>query len=121
MLYSIANKQMETIPHGNNYKKWRKNLNDNQYVEIMAEFERILNEKDIFNSSYLPGRVWNYPFEYIYEACDENQEEAALFYGLLCWEAVMKSNVRWYFKEKDIDDKVFGTTYWRFEEDKLKQ
>jgi hypothetical protein len=49
---------------------------------------------------------------FIYEACNEKYQDAAFFFGLLMWEAVMKHNENWSFLKYD-ENNIKGMTYFK--------
>lgn len=79
MLYTINKTKIDYIPHKKDYDRWRKNINDKQYSEIMVEMEKVLNAGEVHVSSFIPGSDWNYPYYYIYEACQTEYQDAAFF------------------------------------------
>jgi len=119
MLFNLSQQKIEDIPHKKDYDLWKSRLTDDQYVQIMSKLEEELNTRNVFVSSHIPGKEWDYPLYYIYEACNKHFEHAAYFYGLLLWEAVIRHPAKWYFKPKDEDDAFKGTVYFRHNEDRI--
>ena len=78
----------------------------------MVEMEKVLNRGEIHVSSFIPGSDWDYPYYHIYEACDHEYQDAAFFFGLLMWEAVMKHNDTWSFIKYD-ENNIKGMTYFK--------
>lgn len=101
--------------HQEKYDVWKAKLSDNDYDAIIAELHKIMDEKDIINSSFIPGSDWTGKvYEPIYYACGENEDNAKLFYGLLVWEATQLHSENWMFiKTEDNPDKPSGTTYFK--------
>jgi len=119
MLFNLSQQKIEDIPHKKDYDLWKSRLSDDQYKQVMSKLEEELNVRNVCVSSHIPGKEWAYPFQYIYEACNEHFEHAAYFYGQLLWEAVMIHSARWYFKPKDEGDTFKGTVYFRHNEDRV--
>ncbi len=116
MLFNINKEKIDYIPHKKDYDVWRSRLTDDQHLQIMVEMEKALNGKEVLVSSFIPGNDWDYPYYYIYEACDEDYQNAAYFFGLLMWEAVIRSNDSWCFLKYNDDKKnIKGMTYFRIQ------
>ena len=87
----------------------------------MTEMEKVLSGRDVAVSSFVPGKDWGYPYYYIYEACEEDQQHSAFFFGLLFWEAVQKHPDNWSFQKYDNDKElakaIKGMTYFKIKLD----
>jgi len=92
MLYSIDSQRYVTnIPHKADYKRWRKNISDEDYNKVV---DVLLTEHfgagEIKVSSFLPGHDWSgTPYEAIWYACNQNDFQAALFFGLIVFKTLM--------------------------------
>lgn len=117
MLFTIDREQITRIPHRDDYVRWRQGLTDEEYIQIMEALEKKFNEKELQVSSFIPGSDWDYPYYYIYKACDEHYDNAALFFGLLVWEAAMRHPQNWAFIKNGPDSalSIRGTTYFRID------
>ncbi len=115
MLYDVDQNEHTEMIHSSDYDRWRRRLSDEDHQRVIAALHQIMNENDIFKSSYLPGTNWNgTPYQPIYYAVGESEIDAALFYGLLVWEAVQQHMNEWYFiKQQESDDQPTGMTYFR--------
>jgi len=115
MLYDLKDNQLTHIPHSEEYEQWRARLSDTDYDAIIAELHRIMDENQIFNASYIPGSDWQGTvYQPIYHACDENWDEARLFYGLLVWGAVQLHADDWrFYREERPGRDPIGLTYFR--------
>ena len=116
MLFNLNKDRMTRIPHQDSYKPWRAKLSDGEYYRAVDAINSYIDSQgEVFVSSHIPGPDWtDTPFQPLYIACNKNPDQAALFFGLLVWEAVMKRDDRWCFKpaDKEADD-VIGMTYFR--------
>lgn len=117
MLYDLHENEIKRIPKSRevNYQKWRKKLSNEEYNNAVSEIKRLINGKDNFNSSYLPGKNWlGTPLEPLYHACGKSEEQSGYFFGLLVWEVIIKDSDVWYFKSPDKDsDDPLGKVYFR--------
>jgi hypothetical protein len=96
MLYTIEGSKIETIPHRADHDRLESRLTTDQYSAIIEAIHKAMNCVKIFNASFLPGADWTgTPFMAIYEACGEDQEQAGMMYGLLCWVAVQRHPDEW--------------------------
>lgn len=118
MLYSIGNKikQIKSIPHSTQYRVWKKRLSSTELKAIEADLVARIQGGDVHTSSWIPGKHWGgTPFKPIYSvACNYNEEAAAMCFGLILWEVMMRHPDRWSFGrfEKDGID-IKGLTYFR--------
>jgi hypothetical protein len=119
LLYTIDKERITEIPNKTIYKKWRLELSESQYKEVMKAFEEILDGDDIQVSSLIPEADWDYPFVHIYNACNKDYQSSIYFFGLLMWEAVMKHSATWSFFPKSKKDKTQGTLYFRITLEKI--
>lgn len=105
MLFDIAGRQQRRIPHRSDYQRWRARLSDADHRAIIDHLHQVMDQEEVFNSSFLPGSDWTRTvFQPIYDsACNQNWEQARLFYGLLVWEAAMRHESRWCFLVRDSD------------------
>jgi len=116
MLYAIdSGKIITTIPYPKDYKRWRTKLSDEDHQVIIATLSEKIGDSEIQTSSWMPGKDWtNTPFAPIYDACDSDYESAAMFFGLLVWEAFMHHSDSWgfgHYKLRDIP--IAGLTYFK--------
>jgi len=116
MLFTVDKSKVEYIPHKREYDLWRSRLGDQQHLEIMVELEKVLNEKKVVVSSFVPGKHWENPYAYIYEACDHDEQNSAFFFGLLMWTAVQQHADNWSFQKYDDSERdIKGMTYFKIE------
>ena len=117
MIYSIDTKSEVTdIPHRTEYDIWRKRITDQEYNAIMAALNEKIQGDDIVTSSWIPGSDWtNTVYEPIYfKACRMNEDQAAMFFGLLLWEAVLNRPDYWSFGRYEKDgNPIEGMTYFK--------
>lgn len=117
MLYDIEKNLISYTPHRVDFDRWRRNLTDEDYDAIIDELHQIFDNLDepVFNSSFLPGSIWDETvYQPIYEAVGANEDVAALFYGLIVWEAVRSHEGEWFFvRQNRDDDRPIGLTYFQ--------
>jgi len=115
MLYDPKDNQLTHIPHSEEYEQWRARLSDADYDAIIAELHRIMDEKQSFNASHIPGRDWQGTvYQPIYHACADNWNQARLFYGLLVWIAAQLHADDWHFyREESRGRDHIGLTYFK--------
>ncbi len=113
MLYDISKRLVAYIPHEVDHNRWRNRLTAQEYDDIIEEIWKRVGDQKIFNASFLPGADWTgTPFQTIYEkACDYDEKQAALCYGLFCWVAMQRHGDSWYFYKQEGTN--LGTTYFR--------
>jgi hypothetical protein len=112
MLYDIDNKKHEEIPHKKEYNVFGKRLSDEEHSEIISTIHERIENVEIFNASFIAKSNWeDTPLYAIYLACDEDQEQAGLFYGQLCWEAIQRHPDDWIFYKEE--GSTLGMTYFR--------
>lgn len=114
MLYAIDDKLMASVPHSREYRVWLSRLSTTELDAIRSKLNSMITEKDIHTSSWMPGKDWNGTvFMPIYEkACMKNVDVAAMCFGLILWEIMMKRTDKWVFIKYDRDDRaIVGTTY----------
>lgn len=122
MLYDLNGRRITEIPHRKDYDRWRASLSDTKYLGVINAIHQELDaaiaskgDQAVVKSSWLPGRNWlNTPYHAIYLACNENSDAAKLFYGLLCWDAVMQHAEGWRFFKEDDPTSPKGMTYFRY-------
>lgn len=118
MLYSVeTGKVIKQVPHLNEFNFWRSKLTIEQYDYIIKELNNRLDTNEVHTSSWIPGKDWSdTPFEAIYEACDEDQENAAKFFGLILWETIMNREEYWSFGHYEKNGiPIQGITYFRID------
>ena len=122
MLYDLNGRRITEIPHRQEYDRWRRNVTDANYAGVIEAIHHELDaaiatsgDQAVVKSSWLPGRNWlNTPYHPIYLACGEDFNAARLFYGLLCWDAVMQHAEGWRFYKEDDPTSPTGMTYFRY-------
>lgn len=111
-------KRIQHVPHQPEYGRWRQRLDlidRNAYSRIHARLNERFDDREVDTSSWMPGSDWNAsPFQPIYEACGQDQEAAALFFGLLVWQVAMDRTDHWSFGRYERDGMpIKGMTYFR--------
>jgi hypothetical protein len=87
------------IPHIQDFNTWKKRLSAIEYDRIVEEINKKIEGNEINVAGWLPGPDWSgTPFYPIYiNACKQNYEHSAMFFGLLVWEAMMNRPEKWGF------------------------
>lgn len=115
MLLSVdSGKCITTIPHKKDYDFWMKNLNNNDYKKISDELNSKIDGSDINTSSWIPGSNWiGTVFEPIYYACNQNINQAGMFFGLILFDIMIQRPEMWGFGKYEKDGvPIKGTTYF---------
>lgn len=118
MLINIDDRSPITyIPHQPEYQVWKHRLTEEEYEGLVAKLTERINSDSIHTSSWIPGSDWTgTPYQIIYEkACGEDERQAAFFFGLILWDAVMRHPDTWAMGKYNIDKGILGTTYFRVE------
>ena len=118
-LYSIDPfYQITHIPHRRKFDAWCSGLKAEQLYSIRSELRKMIeadNER-IHTSSWMPGNNWeNTVWQPIYtDACDFDEVNAGLCFGLFVWEAFLEHPEAWSFGRYEIDGReIRGLTYFR--------
>lgn len=114
MLFDLDGRQITSTPHKADYDHWSKNITHKELETVIEAIQARINDLEIFNASFLPGADWNgTPFMPLYIACNENEENAAYFYGIMCWIAVQRHAEEW-ICIKDKENKILGRGWTYF-------
>jgi hypothetical protein len=117
MLYAIdSESEITSIPHRNDYERWRRRLSHEDYEAIVDELNSRIEGTEIQTSSWIPGRNWaGTVFNPIYEnACAQDEVSAAKFFGLIVWETFMRHSDWWSFGRYEKDGiPITGLTYFK--------
>ena len=117
MLYSIdSGSHIDSIPHREDYDRWRRKMSDHDYNGIMAALNEMIEGSEIQTSSWMPGNDWtDTVFEPIYtKACDYDETASAKFFGLLVWEVMLKHEATWAFGRYQLNGiPIEGLTYFQ--------
>ena len=118
MLYTVDRVKITNMPHKKDFDTWRGHLSDVDYQKVMSELSNVLDRGEVHVSSFIPGSDWtDTVYEPIYHACDDDDELAAFFFGLLVWQAVQNHPADWSF-QKYNDQRGYdikGMVYFRIE------
>lgn len=118
MLYSLDDLQhpITDVPHAREYHVWRDRLTKQQYDEIVAKLNELVDGDEVHTSSWMPGSNWSgTPFQPIWEfACAKNVDAAAKCFGLILWEVMMARSEDWSFDRFEKNNvPIEGLTYFR--------
>lgn len=59
MLYSyISDTRITAIPYQDDYRRWRRRLDDDEHAAIIDELTRLIGGEQIKTSSWMPGKDW---------------------------------------------------------------
>jgi len=126
MLYAIGGegaRQITDVPRSRRtfFSAKMRRLPRQEYERIVSALnEHFDGVKDVDVSSFIPGRDWRgSPYQPIYVACNENQQDAAFLFGLILWRVMVDRPDHWGFRSaKDSfgDREILGTVYFRIDE-----
>lgn len=122
MLYDVnSEKEITTIPHRQDYDRWRNNLSEQDFQMIFDDLNNRIDQEEIHTSSWMPGHDWSDTvYHPIYLACNKDTNNAAKFFGLILWEVMLERPEYWSFgryKKEGIN--IEGLTYFRVEVDSI--
>ena len=119
MLISVdTGKEVTRIPHRRDFDEWKSRLTVEEYEAIVDELDSRIEGGEVHTSSWIPGADWGGTvFQPIYEkACNKNPNAAALFYGLILWDAMMRREDRWGYGRFDLNGRdLRGLTYFKLQ------
>lgn len=121
MLYSVPDLTAITeVPHLSAYQRWREQLDridPDAFRRIHEWLDSRFDEHEVDTSSWIPGADWRGTvFQPIYDTCGEDPDAAALFFGLLVWQAVMDREDCWSFGRYEKEGiPIRGMTYFRID------
>jgi len=115
MLFDLDGNQMTRVPHKGEFDAWRTKIGNADYDLAVEAIKDRIDGKSVFTSSFLPGSDWmGTPFQPLYFACGQSEEQSGYFFGLIVWSIIMEDDDEWVFKPSEKDDgDPLGTTYWR--------
>lgn len=116
MLYDISkDKVIDRIPHQSKYSFWKSRLSNEDYEKIFEELNNRIDEDEVHTSSWIPGSDWSESvFNPIYITCDNNEDDAAKFFGLILWEVMLNRPEVWSFGRYNLNGiPIEGLTYFR--------
>jgi hypothetical protein len=118
MLYDIPSlKRITSVPFQSEYRAWRTALDgvDPQaYSRIHTELTSKFSGSEIKTSSWIPGSTWQgTPWFPIYLATGQDENQAAMFFGLLVWQVVMDLPDCWGSGKYELNGiSIKGRTYF---------
>ena len=115
MLFTMEGKKIKKVPYLNDFKRWRKNISDSDYNAVVDALNTHIDGDRIHTSSFIPGHNWaGTVYESIWRACNQNDKQAALFYGLILFQVMIDHDDQWIFGKFEKDGKSLrGTTYFK--------
>ncbi|MGN4425712.1 hypothetical protein ACTFQN_18000 [Bacillus cereus group sp. MYBK30-1] len=116
MIISVdTGKIKKKLPYQEEYEKWKVNLSSEDLKRITYVLNQMINEDEIHTSGWMPGSNWmGTVFEPIYHACNRNQTQAALFFGLIVYKVFMDREEIWACGRFDLHGKnIKSLTYFR--------
>lgn len=119
MLISFeTGKQVTSIPHKIDYKKWRNNLDDGDYQLIVEALNQYIDDKvtvsEPVTAGWIPTKDWTGTvYEPLFDACGQNFIQAGFFFGLIVFETMMNRPEEWFFGKFSKDGREIGSmTYF---------
>lgn len=96
---------------------WCDNIPDSDLETIVRQVNDYCDTHRVFISSFIPGDIWgNETCQPLLDACNQNEEDAGFFFGLIVWQTLIERDDKWLFLLADKEgDEVLGTKYWRRE------
>jgi len=115
VLFNLDRKEMTSVPHERDFRMARARLTDEEYQAVVDAINEYVDEQNCFVSSYIPGSDWTCTvYQALYCACNQSQDQAGMFFGLIVWQVMMERDDEWFFRPADKDfDAVIGMTYFR--------
>lgn len=103
------------VPHSKSYELWKSRLTGEELAAMKTELSRRLDACEVTVSSWIPGNDWaGTVFEPLWsKAALQNENVAALAFGLVLWETLMERDEVWGFVKWDGTG---GTAYFRIKD-----
>ncbi|PEE40168.1 hypothetical protein [Bacillus cereus] len=113
MIISVDTGKIKTkLPYQKEYEKWKVNLSSEDLDRITYVLNQMINEDEIHTSGWMPSSNWIGTV--IYHACNRNQTQAALFFGLIVYKVFMDREEIWACGKFDLHGKnIKSLTYFR--------
>ena len=115
---SIGRRQIEEIPHREDFELWTRRLSNEQLQAIRDDLNRRVGGGEVHTSSWIPGSDWtDTVFQPIYEiASGYDPIAAARCFGLILWHVMMIRPENWSFGRYEKDGvPIEGLTYFRID------
>lgn len=119
MLFNFeTGKQVTTIPHKADYKRWMNNLDTQDYQKISDAINKYIEDKLVagqpVTAGWIPTRDWTGTvYMPIYDACGKNFTQAGYFFGLIVFVIMMNRPENWFFGKFSKDGHEIGSiTYF---------
>ena len=120
-LFSIPDmKQITKVPHDKVNRPIINRIPSQQLQAIFDELNRLIDEvvdtpDELITAGWLPGSDWTGTvWDAIYVAANKDHNRAAMVFGVLAFEAIMKRPEDWSFGKYQVDGRDIGsTTYFR--------
>ncbi|MBK0075554.1 hypothetical protein [Bacillus sp. S56] len=116
MIISVDTGKIKTkLPYQKDYDKWKANLSSDDLRHIKFVLNQMIDGDEIHTSGWMPGSNWmGTVFEPIYHACNRNQTQAALFFGLIVYRVFMDRQETWACGRFYLNGKsIKSLTYFR--------
>ncbi|MEI7831634.1 MAG: hypothetical protein WCJ56_00315 [bacterium] len=111
MLYNKNCNVVTNIPHRPVFNRWMKKLSMTDYQAVVNALNDYCDKaKEMVKSSYIPGKVWQAPYDTLHIACNGDEQQAAFFFGLLLWTVIQQRRDEWVFWRVEKGD---GMIYFR--------
>ena len=107
------------VPHAAGYRVWRARVKPDDLQRIKDTLNEKMDGSEIQVSSWIPGNDWRGTvYQPLYEATMLDEEQAALFFGLVLWETLMERDDVWGFVKWEPafhGDKARCMVYWKLD------
>jgi len=107
MLSSLDENNVKVVWHKKFFDACKSRLSDNEYLIMIKELNRVVQDtdKEFVVAGFIPGSDWTETvWEPVYtNACGEDDEHSAQFFGLLVCQVLIDRDEKWYFlKQSDF-------------------
>jgi len=116
MIISIDTRKPKTkLPYSEDFIKWKKNLSDADYEKIVNELNSNFDGGEVHTAGWIPGHNWRGTvYQPIFDACNQNEVKAALFFGLIVYKVFMDRDDTWACGRFELDGKAIKSlTYFK--------
>lgn len=116
MIISIeTGQERKQVPYAQDFARWSKNLSNADYKKIYDKLNEMIDSNEIHTSGWMPGSNWmGTDFEPIYHACNMNERQAALFFGLIVYKVFLERVDYWACGRFELNGKAIRSlTYFK--------
>ena len=114
MLFDYDGRQMDHLPHQQDFDERRGRINPEAYLAIHAAVEQGVEARDSFRALWLSDVVTPDLQKSLIAAAGSNIRNSQAFFEQIVWEVLRNDRVEWvYFHPTDTDDEFGGNYYFR--------